>query len=54
MRQFDKRYIEKELNNINNNISEHIDLYIFGGGAMSFFDLKDATKDIDEFVTTES
>ena len=51
---FDSTYIEKELQKINNNLSKQIHLYIFGGGAMSFFNLKTATKDIDVLLSSES
>ena len=47
MKMFDSNYIEKELKKINKNLSKQISIYILGGGAMSFFDLKTATKDID-------
>ena len=51
---FDSKYIEKELKEINKNLSKKISIYIFGGGAMSFFDLKTATKDIDVILSSES
>ena len=50
---FDSKYIENELEKINKNLSKQIRIYIFGGGAMSFFDLKTATKDIDVILTSE-
>jgi len=50
---FDSNYIEKEIKKINENLSKQIKIYIFGGGAMSFFDLKTATKDIDIILTSE-
>ena len=51
---FDRKYIEEELKKINTNLSKQISLYIFGGGAMSFFNLKTATKDIDVLLSSES
>ena len=54
MELFDSTYIEKELKKINKNLSRQISIYIFGGGAMSFFDLKTATKDIDVILSSES
>ena len=54
MKMFDSNYIEKELKKINKNLSKQISIYIFGGGAMSFFDLKTATKDIDVILPSES
>ncbi len=54
MKMFDSKYIEKELKEINKNLLKKISIYIFGGGAMSFFDLKTATKDIDVILSSES
>jgi len=54
MKTFDSNYIENELEKINKNLSKQIRIYIFGGGAMSFFDLKTATKDIDVILISES
>ncbi len=53
MKMFDSSYIEKELKNINKHLNKPINIYIFGGGAMSFFDLKTATKDIDVILSSE-
>lgn len=50
---FDSNYIEKELKNINKHLNKPINIYIFGGGAMSFYDLKTATKDIDVLLPSE-
>ena len=50
---FERTYIEQELKKIDSNLPEPISLYIIGGGAMSFYDLKTATKDIDVIVTSE-
>ena len=50
---FERTYIEQELKKIDGNLPEPISLYIIGGGAMSFYDLKTATKDIDVVVTSE-
>ena len=54
MKMFDSKYIEEELKKINKNLSKQINIYILGGGAMSFFDLKTATKDIDVILPSES
>ena len=51
---FDGNYIEKELKNINKHLTQQINIYVFGGGAMSFHDLKTATKDIDVLLTTDA
>jgi hypothetical protein len=50
---FEKEYIETELKTIDDKLSTPISLYILGGGAMSFYDLKTATKDIDVIATNE-
>lgn len=54
MKNFDRVYIEKQLEIIDSFLSESITLYIIGGGAMGFYDLKTATKDIDVIVKTEN
>jgi len=54
MKMFDSDYIEKELKNINKYLNKQINIYIFGGGAMSFYDLKTATKDIDVLLPSEA
>jgi len=54
MKMFDSTYIEKELKNINKYLNKQINIYIFGGGAMSFYDLKTATKDIDVLLPSEA
>lgn len=53
MKTFDRKYITQELNKINSHVKISMILYILGGGAMSFYDLKTATKDIDVIVKTE-
>ena len=50
---FDSNYIKKELINVNKYLSKPISIYIFGGGAMSFYDIKTATKDIDVLLPSE-
>jgi len=54
MKNFDRSYIEKQLEIIDSFLHKPIKLYIIGGGAMGFYDLKTATKDIDVIVTTEN
>lgn len=54
MKSFDKAYIEKQLEIIDSFLKKPITIYILGGGAMGFYDLKTATKDIDVIVTTEN
>jgi len=53
MKNFDRRYIEKQLEIIDSHLHKPLTLYIIGGGAMGFYDLKTATKDIDVIVTKE-
>jgi len=54
MPSFEKSYIEQQLRLIDNALSSPITLYVLGGAAMSFNDLKTATKDIDIIVTDEA
>jgi len=54
MKMFDSNYIETELKRINKHLNKEIKIYIFGGGAMSFYDLKTATKDIDVLLPSEA
>lgn len=49
--QFDREYIEAEFKRIAEELESRVSVYLVGGGAMSFRDLKDATKDIDLVVT---
>ncbi|AWB26517.1 hypothetical protein [Halococcoides cellulosivorans] len=50
---FDRDYIEMELHRIAEHLKMEVDAYLIGGGAMSFRDLKDTTKDIDLVVANE-
>ena len=43
---FDSEYIEGELERIGDAIETPLTVYLIGGGAMAFRDLKDTTKDI--------
>jgi hypothetical protein len=47
MATFRKTYLENEFKKLNDELPEHVDMYFLGGGAMSFQNLKVATKDID-------
>lgn len=50
---FGKEYIENEFQRISKKLSRQIEVFLIGGGAMSFHNLKDATKDIDIVVKNE-
>lgn len=47
MATFSRTYLETEFKKLNDRLPKHVDLYLIGGGAMSFQNLKVATKDID-------
>jgi len=49
---FDSEYIEAELKRIGTQIETPLTVYLIGGGAMAFRDLKNTTKDIDLIVTS--
>ena len=51
--QFDRDYIETELNRIAERLQTAVTAYLIGGGAMSLRDLKDTTKDIDLVISNE-
>lgn len=51
---FDKRYLEKEFEKLNEILQEQVNLYLIGGGSMSFQKYKSATKDIDVVVRSNS
>lgn len=51
--QFDQEYISQEFEKIGSAIETEVTAYLVGGGAMSFRDLKDTTKDIDLVVTED-
>jgi hypothetical protein len=46
-KQFEEKYIDKELNEIGKRIKKQINIYLIGGASMSFRNLKESTKDID-------
>ena len=50
-RRFDSEYIKSELREIGRQLDTDLTVYLIGGGAMSFRDLKETTKDIDLIVT---
>jgi len=50
---FGPEYIRGELYDIGGALQEEVTVYLIGGGAMAFRDLKDTTKDSDLVVTTD-
>jgi len=50
-RSFDKNYLQQEFDKLNSTAKHPMTLYLIGGGAMAFYGLKDATKDIDIILT---
>lgn len=51
-RSFDKNYLNQEFDKLNATTKQHFTLYLIGGGAMAFYGLKAATKDIDIILTS--
>ena len=49
-REFDREYIRDEFRKLDADVGGGLALYLIGGGAMAFHDIKDATKDIDVVV----
>jgi hypothetical protein len=52
-RSFDRDYLKQEFDKIDNTSKKGIVLYLIGGGAMAFYGLKVATKDIDVILTNQ-
>jgi predicted transcriptional regulator len=50
-RSFDKDYLKQEFDKLNTIAESPLALYLIGGGAMAFYGLKVATKDIDIILT---
>ena len=51
---FGREYIETEFQELGEGLKTSLEIYLIGGGAMSFLNLKDATKDIDVVVSDTS
>lgn len=52
-RSFDKDYLKQEFNKLDAKANHSVTLYLIGGGAMAFYGLKVATKDIDIILCTK-
>ena len=51
-RAFDKDYLKQEFDKLTDKTTQSLTLFLIGGGAMAFYGLKDATKDIDIILTS--
>jgi hypothetical protein len=51
-RPFDKNYLKQEFDKLNSKTKLPLTLFLIGGGAMTFYGLKDSTKDIDIILTS--
>jgi len=52
-RSFNKDYLKQEFDKLDNTAKHSIALYLIGGGAMTFYGLKVATKDTDIIITNQ-
>lgn len=52
-RSFDRAYLKQEFDKLDSTAKKGIALYLIGGGAMAFYGLKVATKDIDIILTNQ-
>jgi hypothetical protein len=52
-RAFDKDYLKQEFDRLDSTAKRSLTLYLIGGGAMAFYGLKVATKDIDIILTNQ-
>lgn len=52
-RSFDRNYLNLEFDKLNTTTKQPLTLYLIGGGAMAFYGLKDATKDLDIILTSQ-
>lgn len=48
---FDKNYLNQEFAELNTKTTRSLTLFLIGGGAMAFYGLKEATKDVDIILT---
>ena len=53
-RSFDRDYLKHEFYKLDSALKQPLTLYLIGGGAMSFYGVKDATKDIDVILTSQN
>ena len=54
MRQFNRNYLEERMQELNTILKSPIEIYVLGGGAMSYLGLKDSTRDIDIVLKTHN
>ncbi len=52
-RSFDRDYLKQEFDKIDSTAKHSLTLYLIGGGAMAFYGLKVATKDVDIILTNQ-
>ncbi len=52
-RMFDKGYLKQEFEKLSITTKRSLTIYLIGGGAMAFYGLKNATKDVDIILTNQ-
>lgn len=52
-RSFDRDYLKQEFDKLDRTAKRYVAIYLIGGGAMAFYGLKAATKDIDIILTNQ-
>lgn len=54
MQLFNREYLKTEFEKLDKHLPQQLDIYLIGGGAMSFHGLKAATKDIDVILRSQA